>query len=35
MDLVGVLGLPQLLGEAQGLLVRRDPFVAHVPLTRA
>ena len=32
MDLVGVLGLPQLLREAQGLLVRRDPALGHVPL---
>jgi hypothetical protein len=32
MDLVGALGLPPLLGEAQELLVRRDPRMAHVPL---
>jgi hypothetical protein len=35
MDLVGVLGLPQLLFEAQGLLVRRDPALAHVPLAES
>src|SRR3954451_8981486 len=34
VDLVGALGLPQLLREAQGLLLRRDPQLGHVPLTR-
>jgi len=32
VDLVGALGLPQLLREAQGLLLRRDPFLGHVSL---
>jgi hypothetical protein len=32
MDLVGALGLPPLFGEAQELLVRRDPRLGHVPL---
>lgn len=35
MDLVGVLGLPELRREAQGLRVRRDPRLGHVPLARA
>jgi hypothetical protein len=35
VDLVGVLGLPQLLREAQGLRVRLDPRVADVPLTQS
>jgi hypothetical protein len=32
MDLVGALVLPGLLREAQGLRVRQDPRVGHVPL---
>src|SRR5579862_75293 len=32
MDLVGVLGLPELLRQAQGLCLRRDPLLGHVPL---
>jgi hypothetical protein len=32
MDLVGALGLPQLLGEAQGLRMRLNPLLGHVPL---
>jgi hypothetical protein len=32
MDLVGALGLPRLLCQAQGLRLRRDPFLGHVPL---
>jgi hypothetical protein len=32
VDLVVVLGLPPLLRQAQGLLVRRDPLLGHVPL---
>src|SRR6476659_4927055 len=32
VDLVGALGLPRLLRQAQGLLVRRDPLLGHVPL---
>ena len=35
VDLVGVLGLPPLLRQAQGLLVRRDRPLDHVPLTRS
>src|SRR5262245_31911113 len=32
MDLVGALELPRLRREAQGLRVRADPIVGHVPL---
>jgi hypothetical protein len=32
VDLVGALELPQLLDQAQGLRVRRDPNLGHVPL---
>ena len=32
MDLVGALGLPYVPRQAQGLRLRRDPFVAHVPV---
>jgi len=35
VDLVGALELPQLLCEAQGLLVRRDSQLGHVPLTQS
>jgi hypothetical protein len=35
VDLVGALELPGLLGEAQGLRLRRDPFLAYVPLAVA
>ena len=34
MDLVGALGLPQLPVEAQGLRVRIDGPLDHVPLAR-
>jgi len=33
VDLVGALELPDLLGEAQGLRVRRDRSMDDVPLT--
>jgi hypothetical protein len=32
VDLVGALGLSRLLRQAQGLRLRRDPFLGHVPL---
>jgi hypothetical protein len=34
VDLVGVLGLSRLRRQAQGLRVRRDSVVGHVPLGR-